>query len=84
MDEKTFKEKIYEPYLETWKILKLIQFADQTSDSDAQWQRYMKEIDRLATTYPDNKFVEKLITLLLDAGNVIAKMNRRPEEQNEM
>ena len=84
MENIDFSQKIYQPYNEAWKILKLIQFADQTSDSDAQWQRYMKEIDRLATTYPDNKFVEKLITLLLDAGDVIAKMNRRPEEQNEM
>ena len=75
MDDNTFKEKIYSPYLETWKILKLIQYADQTSDSDEQWRRYMKEIDRLSKTYPDNKFVDKLITLLLDAGDVIARMN---------
>ena len=79
MTDVTFKSDIYQPYNEAWKILKLIQYADQTADSDAQWQRYMKEIDRLSKTYPDNKFVEKLITLLLDAGDVIAKMNRRPE-----
>lgn len=77
MDSTTFKSKIYEPYLEAWKILKLIQYADQTSDSDEQWQRYMREIDRLVDTYPDNKFVEQLITLLLNAGDVIAKENRR-------
>ena len=77
MDDATFKSKYYEPFLETWKILKLIQYADQTSDSDAQWQRYMKEIDRLSKTYPDNKFVEELITLLLNAGDVIAKENRK-------
>ena len=79
MDDATFKSKYYEPFLETWKILKLIQYADQTSDSDAQWQRYMKEIDRLSKTYPDNKFVEELITLLLNAGDVIAKENRRQD-----
>ena len=77
MDDATFKSRYYEPFLETWKILKLIQYADQTSDSDAQWQRYMKEIDRLSKTYPDNKFVEQLITLLLNAGDVIAKENRK-------
>lgn len=77
MDDATFRSKYYEPFLETWKILKLIQYADQTSDSDAQWQRYMKEIDRLSKTYPDNKFVEELITLLLNAGDVIAKENRK-------
>lgn len=77
MNDETFKSKYYNPFLETWKILKLIQYADQTSDSDAQWQRYMKEIDRLCKTYPDNKFVEELITLLLNAGDVIAKENRK-------
>lgn len=75
MTDDKWRTNIYEPYLETWKILKLIQYADQTTDSDAQWQRYMKEIDRLAKTYPDNKFVEKLVTLLLDAGDVIARDN---------
>ena len=77
MTDEIFKAKYYEPYLETWKILKLVQYADQTSDSDAQWERYVKEIDRLAVTYPDNKFTEMLITLLLNAGDVIAKENRK-------
>ena len=77
MTDEQFRAKYHNPFLETWKILKLIQYADQTSDSDAQWQRYMKEIDRLTKTYPDNKFVEKLVTLLLDAGDVIAKENQK-------
>lgn len=81
MNDTVWKQQIYEPYLETWKILKLIQYADQTADSDFQWQCYIKEIDRLAKTYPDNKFVEKLIALLLDAGDVIAKQNRKEVEQ---
>ena len=79
MNDETFKSKYYNPFLETWKILKLIQYADQTSDSDAQWQRYSKEIDRLSKAYPGNKFVEELITLLLNAGDVIAKENRRED-----
>ncbi len=76
MNDETLKTKYYEPYLESWKIIRLIQYADQTADSDAQWNRYMKEIDRLKKTYPNNPFVESLITLLLDAGNIIAKENR--------
>ncbi len=80
MDNDKWKSTIYEPYLETWKVLKLIQYADQTSDSDEQWQRYMREIDRLGKQYPANKFVDKLITLLLDAGDVIAKLNRKETE----
>lgn len=75
MDDDKFKKEIYQPYLETWKIIKLIQYVDQTENSDEQWERYMKEIDRLSKTYPDNKFADKLINLLIDAGNVISKMN---------
>lgn len=81
MDDATFKEKYYEPYLESWKIIRLIQYADQTKDYEAQWDRYVKEIDRLAKTYPDNRFAESLITLLLDAGDIIAKENRGLNEE---
>ena len=77
MNDNKWKTEIYEPYLEAWKILKLIQYADQTSDSDEQWQRYMKEIDKLSKTYPEDPFVDKLIRFLLDAGDVIAKENRK-------
>ena len=80
MTDEKFKTNYYNPFLETWKILKLIQYADQTEDTQAQWDRYVKEIDRLAKTYPSNKFVEKLITLLLDAGDVIAKDNMEVQD----
>lgn len=79
MDDETLKAKYYEPFLETWKIIRLVQYADQTTDSDAQWNRYIKEIDRLKKTYPGNPFVESLIALLLDAGNIIAKENRKED-----
>ena len=77
MNNEVFKAKYHAPYNDAWKILKLIQYADQTSDSDAQWQRYMKEIDRLRATYPDNQFVKHLIRLLYDAGDVIKEENRK-------
>lgn len=76
MNDSKWREKVYGPYMDTWKILKLIQYADKTSDSDDQWQRYMKEIDRLARQYPDNRFAKSLIALLLDAGDDIAKINQ--------
>lgn len=77
MDKSEWRQKIFGPYTDAWKILQLIQYADQTADSDEQWQRYTREIDKLAKAYPDNMFVDNLITLLLDAGDVIAKLNRR-------
>ena len=77
MNDISFKENIYKPYNEAWKVLKLIQYADQTDATEEQWQRYMKEIDRLRATYPDNQFVEHLIRLLYDAGDVIKEENRK-------
>ena len=77
MTDEQFKKRYYEPFLETWKILKTIQNADQSAASDPQWQTYVKEIDGLAKKFPENKFVEKLITLLYDSGDVIAKENGR-------
>lgn len=77
MTNETWRTDIYEPYLETWKILKLIQFADQTDNYEEQWQRYVHEIDRLSKTYPGNKFVEELITLLVNAGDTIARINNK-------
>ena len=77
MTDEKFKKQFYEPFLETWKILRLVQYADQTSDSDAQWQRYVSEIDRLSATYPNDPFVDKLIRFLYDAGDVIAKENQK-------
>ena len=76
MTDDKWKTTIYEPYLETWKILKLIQHADQSCDSDEAWQMFMKEIDRLNRTYPDNAFAQDLIRRLLDAGDHIARMNK--------
>ena len=75
MNNEKWKQTIYEPYLETWKIIKLIQYADQTPEQEEQWNRYIREIDRLNKTYPDNPFAQNLIRLLLEAGDSIAKMN---------
>ena len=84
MTDVSFKKRFYEPYCETWKILKLIQYADKTSDSDAQWQRYVYEMDRLQKAYPGCEFTDCLIRLLLEAGDVIAKENQKiRESKNE-
>ena len=43
MDDKNFKKIIYEPYLEAWKIAKLLQYLDETPDPDALWEKVVKE-----------------------------------------
>ena len=76
METQEFKQKIYAPYTDAWKILKIVQTAGQTPKDDPVWEMYMREIDRLSKKYKGNPFVENLITMLLDAGDSIAKMNR--------
>lgn len=81
MNTEEFKEKIYGPYSEAWKILKMIQFAGQTAKDDELWQKYMNEIDRFSKENDKNAFAkETLVRMLLDAGGDIAKMNGGADE----
>jgi len=76
METEGFKEKIYGPYSDAWKILKMIQFAGQNEKDDELWQSYMKEIDRFSKENEGNVFAtETLVRMLIDAGDNIAKMN---------
>ncbi len=75
METEVFKQKVYGPYSEAWKILKIIQYAGQSADNDKTWQMYMNEIDRFDKKYGDNRFKDTLVRMLLDAGDDIAKMN---------
>lgn len=81
MNEAEFKEKVYAPYKEAWKILKMIEFAGTHEADDETWQKYMKEIDRFCKSNEGNHFAqETLVRMLIDAGDDIAKMNRRGED----
>lgn len=81
MNTEEFKEKIYGPYSEAWKILKMIQFAGQSSHDDELWQKYMNEIDRFSKENEGNAFAkDTLVRMLLDAGGNIAKMNGGADE----
>lgn len=72
MDAKTFKEKIYEPYLETWKIIKILQEAYNKPEL---FNEYIDEVQEYADKYAGNEFAELLrAQLLLNADDVISKM----------
>lgn len=81
MENEKFIKKIYGPYSEAWKILKLIQHAGQSQADDETWQKYMREIDRFGKEYKDNSFAtDTLVRMLIDAGDNIAKMNGRGQQ----
>lgn len=74
MDAKTFKEKIYEPYLETWKIIKILQEAYNKPEL---FNEYIEQVQKYADKYAGNEFAELLRSkLLLNADDVISKMER--------
>lgn len=78
METEVFKEQVYKPFNDAWKILKMIQYAGQSSDDQEKWNMFIREIDRFAAEYKDNYFAkETLVRMLMDAGNDIAKMNNR-------
>lgn len=83
MTDEKFKEVIYKPYLETWKVLKLLQHAYKRLDdpeldkaNDAIWEQFKREAIRLEKTYPGNPFVAELLKLLFTADEVISRMNQ--------
>lgn len=74
MDAKTFREKIYEPYYESWKIIKILQEAYNKPEL---FTKYIDEVQQYADKYAGNEFAELLRKqLLLNADDVISKMER--------
>ena len=72
MDDNTFKEQIYGPYIEVWKIIKLLQHCSSIS---GDWDKYKKELDRYAKEFDGNKFAEDLGMFLLQAAEDIKEAN---------
>ena len=83
MTDQKFKEAIYQPYLETWKVIKILQHAykhlpdpERDKVNDEIWKQFQREAERLEKTYPDNPFVDELLRLLFSADEVISRMNQ--------
>ena len=62
MTKDRWKTDIYEPYLETWKIIKILQEA---YNKPQLFQQYIDEVQRFADTYAGNDFAELLRSKLL-------------------
>ena len=78
MTDEEFKEKIYNPYLEGWKVIKLIQhYSHHTSEE--LWEQFTREAARLQNAYPGNKYVDSLCVMLLTAGEYISEENSKTE-----
>jgi len=76
MNNGEFKEKIYGPYGEVWKILKLLQFAGEGGFKLEQAEDYWKAVEQFTKEYDGNAFADFMYrNVLLHADNIIVKLN---------
>lgn len=74
MTNEKWKSEVYEPYVDTWKIIKILQEAYQKPQL---FNEYIDEVQHFADKYAGNEFAELLRKqLLLNADDVISKMER--------
>lgn len=82
MDDNTFKVKIYGPYSEAWKIVKLLRFAGVGGFRMEQVDDYWQAVDRFEKQFAGNKFAELLLnSVLLHVDDIIIRLNE--EEGNK-
>ncbi len=74
MDNEKFVLKVYNPYAEAWKLIKPLQNLNP-KENDAEWKAWVKSIDEFRDRNADNPFALSVYKMLLDAGDVIGKMN---------
>lgn len=76
MNNKDFTEKIYGPYNEAWKLIKLLQHCAKYEETKEYWDLWYKELERYSKKYPGNKFAEDLKMFVgHTAANDIRGMN---------
>ena len=74
MTNEKWKSEVYEPYVDSWKIIKILQEAYNKPEL---FSKYIDEVQQYADKYAGNEFAELLRKqLLLNADDVISKMER--------
>lgn len=72
MDDKTWREKVYGPYTDAWKIIKILQDAKDNEALDELLQKYIAKVDEYDAAYQGNEFAELLRKkVLLRADDII-------------
>ena len=77
MEASKFTEKIYGPYGEAWKIIKLLALADDDNPKLQEvLSNYMSEIDKFTEKYEGNEFAGLLRKMMLSADDTVMRMGR--------
>lgn len=74
MDNQKFMDTIHAPYNEAWKLMKAAKDL-RSSANEKEWQKWSDDIDAFREKYKDNPFGLSVYRMLLDAGDVIGKIN---------
>ena len=72
MTDDRFREKIYNPYIDLWKIIKLLQHC---SSNSGDWDLYAKEYQRFVSEYGNTSYGSHLAACLLNVADDIKEMN---------
>ena len=77
MEASKFTEKIYGPYGDAWKIIKLLALADDDNPKLQEvLSNYMSEIDKFTEKYEGNEFAGLLRKMMLSADDTVMRMGR--------
>ena len=69
-----FKERVYDPYIEAWSIIKAFRDVDPRTDDD--WERYIDACNKFATKYP-TEIGDSICRVMIDAGSEIGHIERK-------
>ena len=73
MNNIDFNQKIYQPYNDAWKAIKILQ---RTHEDPEAFNEYMNKVQEFEDTYKGNPFAELIRTrILLRSDDLIAIMN---------
>ena len=77
MEAKKFTEKIYGPYGEAWKIIKLLAAAEESNPNLKEvLYDYMDKVGKFKEKYKDNAFAQELYMLMLNTDDIVMRMDR--------
>ena len=84
MEAQTFKEKIYGPYGEAWKVIKILWEAeDDNPDLTEVLKHYCAEAKKFSEKYKDNEFAQLLLKVVWGSDTVIMRMDRNEVQKTE-
>lgn len=75
MNDTQWRKKIFNPFVDTYNLLKIIQNADSTDNTADLWERYLTERQKLWEVYGENRYTVALVKMMMEAEKYIKEVN---------